>query len=205
MKNGKFIVLYGINNLGKTTQAEMLVNALKEVSRVTFIKYALYDLKPTGPILNDYLRNGNPWGLTHREFKIFHAMNRTQYDSVLREKLADEDRIVIAEDYVGTSIAWGIGSGIDKDFIEEINSHLLKPDIAILLDGERFTDGIEEGHKHESDNDLTEKVRQVHLKLAKEKGWIVVNANQDKYKVHSDILNAVLARYKNLDLVPGPK
>jgi len=188
MKKGSFIAIYGINNLGKSTQVALLVEKLKQIGvDVISLKYALYDLEPSGPILNDYLRKGNPYKLSHREFKIFHAMNRTQNDANIRSMI-ESGKTVIVEDYTGTSIAWGVGSGVDKEFIEKINSHLLEPDMAILLDGKRFTDGIEEGHKHESDNDLTEKVRQVHLELAREQGWRPVNANQSREEVHEQIM-----------------
>lgn len=189
MPVGALIAIYGINNLGKSTQAKKLVEAIRKKQATLYKKYAIYDLEPSGPILNDYLRNGNPLGLSHREFKIFHVLNRTQFDHNLRELV--KDTIVVAEDYVGTSIAWGVGSGVDRGFIELINSHLLKPDISILLDGERFPDGIEEGHKHESDNDLTEKVRQVHLDLARDYGWVVINANQSIEEVHQEIFDAI--------------
>jgi len=35
MKKGKLIVLYGINNLGKTTQAELLVEKIKSNGKKT--------------------------------------------------------------------------------------------------------------------------------------------------------------------------
>ena len=40
---GKFIVLYGINNLGKTTQAKMLVDKLKlHGLEAEYLKYPVY-------------------------------------------------------------------------------------------------------------------------------------------------------------------
>jgi len=188
---GKFIVFYGINNLGKTTQVKKLVERLKaEGHPVEYLKYAIYDLEPSGPILNDYLREGNPHNLSAREFQIFQAMNRTQYDPILRKKI-ENGAIIVAEDYIGTSIAWGMGAGVDKEFLVKINSHCLKEDLVLLLDGERFTSGIEEKHKHETDEELTNKVRQIHLDLGKEHGWQKINANQGIEKVHEDIWQLV--------------
>lgn len=189
MKKGALIAIYGINNLGKTTQAEMLVEAIRKRQPAHRIKYAIYDLEPSGPILNDYLRNGNPFKLSSREFQTIQALNRTQFNSQLR--LLVKDTIMIAEDYVGTSLAWGIGSGVDRDFLERINSHLLEPDISILLDGERFIDGIEKCHKHENNDYLTEKVRQIHLDLARDYGWVVINANQSIEEVHREIFDVI--------------
>ena len=40
---GKFIVLYGINNLGKTTQAKFLVEKLQSQGlRAEYVKYPIY-------------------------------------------------------------------------------------------------------------------------------------------------------------------
>ena len=123
MSVGKLIVLYGINNLGKTTQAEKLVQRLKDEGKnAHYLKYPLYDLEPTGPLINDYLRKGNPYDLTAREFQLLQVMNRTQYDAELRKRLADGQWIV-AEDYVGTGIAWGIGGGVDRELLEHLNRH----------------------------------------------------------------------------------
>ena len=58
---GKFIVIYGSNNLGKSTQTGLLeARLIKEFSnrRILRIKFARYDLEPTGPLLNAILREG---------------------------------------------------------------------------------------------------------------------------------------------------
>lgn len=193
---GKFIVFYGINCLGKTLQAKKLVDRLRaEGHQAEYLKYAIYDLEPSGPILNQYLRQGNPLNLSPREFQIFQALNRTQYQPELIKKL-EGGIIVVAEDYVGTGIAWGIGAGVDKDFLRKINSHLLKEDSAILLDGERFATGIEEKHRHEKDKELTSKVRTIHQELGIENKWNKINANQKIEAIHTQIWQLIMPLLK---------
>lgn len=54
---GKFIAIYGINNIGKSTQTSLLVQKLVSKGiRVEYIKYPIYDLDPTGKMLNEILR-----------------------------------------------------------------------------------------------------------------------------------------------------
>ncbi|MFH1545947.1 MAG: hypothetical protein ABIE14_01040 [Patescibacteria group bacterium] len=54
---GKFIAIYGVNNIGKSTQTSLLVQRLVNVGvRVEYFKYPLYDLDPTGKMLNEILR-----------------------------------------------------------------------------------------------------------------------------------------------------
>lgn len=193
---GKFFVLYGINNIGKTTQAKMLEEHLKEEGiRAEYIKFPFYDIEPTGPIINEYLREGNPYQLTPREFQLLGAINKTQYQSLLEKKLISHITI-ISEDYFGTSIAWGMGAGVDQKFLERINEHLTRPDIAFLLEGDRFLESIEQNHAHEKDEKLTNRVRAIHLKLAEQYGWHIINANRPIDDVHNEIWQMVMTLLK---------
>ena len=55
--SGKFIAIYGINNIGKSTQTSLLVQKLMNAGiQVEYIKYPIYDLDPTGKMLNEILR-----------------------------------------------------------------------------------------------------------------------------------------------------
>ena len=186
---GKFIVLYGINNLGKTTQAKMLVNKLNTLgARAEYLKYPVYSLSPSGEIINNFLRKGNIFALSPREAQIFYAFNRTQYQDKLIKKLKSGITIV-AEDYSGTSYAWGASNGVDEQFLKYINSHLIKEDAAFLLDGDRYTDSREKGHKFENNYDLIRKSRRAHLKFAREFKWRIINANLPINDIHQIILH----------------
>ena len=56
MKKGLFVVLHGINNLGKTTQAKLLVEKLQsEGHKAEYMKYPVYDLDPSGKIPDQIL------------------------------------------------------------------------------------------------------------------------------------------------------
>ena len=190
-KPGKFIVLYGINNLGKTTQTNRLVaNLHKAGITAEYMKYPVYDIQPTGSIIYDYLRSGNPFELSPTDIQIMYAYNKTQYMPILEKKIA-EGITVVAEDYIATSIAWGSGTDVKRELIEKMNNHLRTPDIAIMLDGKRFKKGIEKGHLFEEDDELTTKVRTIHQELAKEDGLPIVNANQSKEEVEEEIFNEV--------------
>lgn len=190
-ETGIMIALYGINSIGKSTQAAMLVHRLeKEGFLAVHKKYPFYGLHPTGSILNAYLREGNPYKLSPREFQIFQAFNRTHAERTMRGFLVNGTNVV-AEDYTGTGIAWGMGAGIDKNFLILINTHLYTEDVSILLDGDQFESGREAKHKHENDRILTSEVRRYHKVLANEFGWHIVNANQDRDAVHEKIWSIV--------------
>lgn len=188
---GKFIVLYGINNIGKTTQSKLLINYFESKGyKVHYFKIPVYELEPTGPKINSILRSEHQ-DLTEEEFQKLYAQNRKDYQKTIKEKLC-QGYIVIAEDYTGTGLAWGNVKGADMDFLKDINKGLIKEDQAFLLDGERFIEAKEKLHIHEQDEKLIKKVRKRFLDLAHEFNWIIIDANQPKENVFEDIKKDII-------------
>jgi len=195
-KRGKFITILGVNGIGKTTQTGLLKDRMisEGLGKTEVVKYPRYDFPPLGSRLNAYVRGGNPDDLTPREFQILNALQRAYIESEVRTYIGLGIN-VIGEDYTGTGFAWGIGTGVDKDFLSDINHHLLKEDLAILLHGVPFNTAIEEGHAHEGKQKLIEKVRDIHHTLARELGWKEVNANDTEKAVHECIWGIVRTRF----------
>lgn len=190
---GKFVVVYGMNNLGKSTLLAGLLEHLEEHEvPVSYLKYPIYDL-PSGRRVNVYLREGNPEGLTAIQAQDIFAQNRRDYEPQLTDRLQNGEWI-IAEDYTGTGIAWGVTYGVPLEALEEINRELLEPDLAILLDGERFTSGIEKNHRHEGSG-FWEVGRKVHLQMAERYGWNLVSANQEREAVLQDTVRIIEGRF----------
>jgi len=168
------ITLYGINNIGKTTQALRLVERLKKAGHdAVYVKFPVYDIEPTGSFLNKFLRSGDAQEITEEELQMWFTLNRYQFEPKLKTWL-EEGKIVIAEDYIGTGIAWGTVKGASTDWLESMNKHLAQEDLAIMIDGERFMEAAEDGHLHESNDAFMKRSRQVHLELAERYDWTVV-------------------------------
>ena len=162
MKKGKLIVFYGINNLGKSTQARILIENLKKRGiKAEYIKYPIYNLKPTGPFINQVLRSGKKQKISEEELQMWYTLNRFQFEPKLKEKLANGIWIA-AEDYVGTGLAWGWSKGADLKYLENMNKFLVKEDLSILFYGKRFLDGKEKIHLHESNDELMKKCQKKH-------------------------------------------
>lgn len=191
-ERGKFIVIYGANNLGKSTQVGLLGRTLSAMGKeVEVIKYPIYSLEPTGPRINDMLRGGS-LELTPEELQREFAQNRRDFQPRL-ESLLNSGKWVVAEDYKGTGIVWGVTYGVSLEVMEEINAGLLDEDLAVLLDGERFSAGIERAHLHEQGGkwDLA---RKVHLELAERYGWVVIGASNQEHEVARRIWEVVESR-----------
>lgn len=189
---GKFIVIYGSNNLGKSTQVKKLATKLiTELSKqVLVIKYPIYGLKPTGPKINAILR-GSKHKVSDFKLQQYYAQNRRDFQNTIKALLA-AGVFVLAEDYTGTGLAWGMTRGVSYSDLKKINKGLIIPDVAILIDGKRFKKGVEKNHRNERAGDeIWNKNRNIHLKLAKKLSWKTVNANQSIKKVHEDIIKVI--------------
>lgn len=197
MGRGKFIVIYAANNLGKSKQLDLLEQTWQGLGRdYTRIKYPRYHT-PTGQIINRELR-GAPeerLNLSDLEFQTLYAQDRREYELVLLELLKQGD--VFAEDYKGTGIAWGLTKGVPRSYLYKINSDLLEPDISILLDGERFSSGIEKGHRFEDGKEGEwERNREIHMELAREFGWEVVESVPGfPDKTHAEVMRVIGERW----------
>jgi len=239
---GKFIAVYGINNIGKSTQTSLLVQKL--VGRgvhVEYFKYPLYDLDPTGKMLNEILRGKQKRSVqsvieffegtkvrrpnskrkpaisfrrqsittkelrqkvSEEELQMWYSLNRYQFDPQIRKKLASGVSIV-AEDYTGTGLAWGAAKGANLDWLENVNKFLQKPDLEILIDGERFLAGKEKVHLHESSDRLIAKARNSFLKLGKKYDWRKVNANRSIEIVAEEIWEKTESLFKKNERQDG--
>ena len=185
-----FITIYGINNIGKSTHARLLVENLKKMGyEAEYVKFPIYDLAPTGPYIDEILRGGTQ-RVTEEELQLWFALNRHQYERTIRDML-NKNIIVVAEDYIGTAIAWGTAKGADPKWLEHINEHLLEEDLTILMNGELAAHSFEDGHIHEQDDELVGKVRKVFLELAEKKKWKRVEQQKKKADTQKLILDIV--------------
>lgn len=168
---GAFITIYGINNIGKSTHAKKLVERLcGEGFDAVYLKYPIYDCEPTGSRINSVLRGGVKQSISEEELQTLFTQNRKDFEPTLKKYLS-EGKIVVAEDYAGTGIAWGTAKGLDLEWIEKLNADCLKEDFTILMEGKRDFSAKEKTHIHESDDALVNKVDEILHMLGEKYGW----------------------------------
>jgi dTMP kinase len=199
MKKGKFIAIYGINGIGKTTQVEILVKYLQSQGlKVSRLKYPVYNLEPEGPFIYKYLRDPKfrkKNEISTDELQQKYADNRTRYEKELKKRLRSGEWM-IAEDYLGTGIAWGLVWSGDLEYLEKINKDLLKPDLSILMHGKRFGTAIEKDHRNEMEAEKIQICKNIHLLLADRYGWKKIDANREIEKVKKDIVRLIRKTYE---------
>lgn len=185
------ITLYGINNIGKTTHALRLVERLKsEGYDAVHIKYPVYEIEPTGVFLNQFLRSGEAQKISEEELQMWFALNRYQFEPTLKTHLA-AGKIVVAEDYIGTGIAWGTVKGASTEWLETLNKHLIKEDVSLFLDGERHRSALEAGHLHEANDAFMTRSAEVHRELAARYSWTRVEVAESKDETAERLWNAL--------------
>lgn len=179
MQKGFFITIYGVNNIGKSTQAKLLVERLCALGLdAVLLKYPIYDLEPTGPKINKILRSDQAQKISEEELQSLFMENRRDFEPELRRMLA-KGKIVVAEDYTGTGIGWGTAKGADMNWLIELNKNLVQEDLAILLVGKRNVQAREQKHLHEKDDELVKKVGKILLNLGEKFGWVKVEVLTD--------------------------
>ena len=82
-----------------------------------------------------------------------------------------------------------MGSGLDYDFLLQINEHLLKSDLDLFFDGERFQSGIEQNDA------LMQVVRSAHQKLAEQFSWHPINANLSIQEIQSELQKIITEKF----------
>ncbi len=190
---GALITIYGINNIGKTTQSQLLMKRLQDEGvDAVYVKFPIYDIEPTGSFLNQVLRksDGHVQKISEEELQMWFTLNRFQFEPTLVQWL-ESGKIVIAEDYTGTGIGWGTAKGADQDWLENLNRYLLKEDFAVLLEGVRSMKSKEEAHIHESNDGLVERAREVFSRFADEYGWARVQMETVKEESAEKIYTVV--------------
>ncbi len=174
---GLFIVLYGPSGVGKTKQLELLEERLNhEGVAYRRVEYPIYDLGDSGEKLKKILWRKEK-GLPEEEMQQLFAQNRQEFEPTLRAWLSS-GVTVLAEDYKGTGIVWGVTRGLGLEKMEELNKGFSEPDVAILIDGPRRLDlRTGEGHIYNTNEDEWYRARKTYLAMADRYGWIRVGGD----------------------------
>ena len=191
-KRGIFICVEGLDGCGKTTQTKLLVRRLRkkgydvtytaEPSRGeigSFIKkYCLHGLERVSSVVEALLFAADRF--VHVEKEVIPAL--------------DEGKLVVSDRYVYSSLAYQGAAGLDLKWIEEINEHAMRPDLAIFIDVEPeiVIQRLKPNKPVMENLETQRKVREVYMKFAEKGELVKINGNKSKKEVANDILRVVL-------------
>jgi dTMP kinase len=120
-----FVVLEGIDGSGKTTQARLLAERLP----------ALCTREPTDGAFGRVLRDAVELrvALDPVTMALGFAADRADHVAWIRRQLVEE-RSVVCDRYVLSSLAYQRGGGVTEDWLRSINRHAPEPDLTIFVD-----------------------------------------------------------------------
>jgi len=130
-KRGAFIVIEGLDGSGKTTQARLLVKKLQRSHN------AVYTTEPSVGKIGSFIRERCLYGekrLDSAVEALLFAADRVEHIQNEVVPALNEGKLVVSDRYVYSSLAYQGSAGLNIDWINVINKHALKPDLAIFID-----------------------------------------------------------------------
>jgi dTMP kinase len=187
---GLFICVEGLDGCGKTTQAKMLVKRLKRD------RDAVYTAEPSkgriGRFIKRYCLHGDKRVSSVVEALLFAA---DRFEHVENEVLPalDKGKIVVSDRYVYSSLAYQGATGLDLDWIEKINKHAVRPDLAIFVDVKPKTvvQRLKPKRSVMENLETQRKVREVYVRFVEKGRLVSIDGNRSKREVAESIMSVV--------------
>ena len=135
-RRGIFITIEGPEGAGKTTQARLLHERLRDRFQV------VYTREPGGTAIGERIRamllDASNTAMTPVTEMLLFAASRAQFVAEVVEPALRDGRVLLSERYVDASIAYqGFGRGLDVELVRRVNEGATRgvmPDLTILLD-----------------------------------------------------------------------
>jgi len=197
-----FITFEGPDGCGKSTQAQLLADALVQRGiKVRLTREPGGD--PVGEEIRRILLDGADHSVADRtEVLLYEAARAQHVEYVIRPHLAD-GFVVISDRFADSTVAYqGYGSGLDLDLIHRLNAFAtggIEPDVTFLLDID-----IETGLKRQQDwNRMERKAVEYHERVRKgfieearlhPERTVIIDASEDIETIHRRILGIIEKR-----------
>jgi dTMP kinase len=188
---GTLIAIEGIDQAGKQTVCDWLAQELRahgvQTEQTGFPDYAT----PLGQEITAFLRGQRVYPAEARQ--LLYAANRWERAAEIRAWLAD-GRAVVVDRYIASGVAYGAAQGLDMAWMLSVEQGLPPAGLTILLD---ITPDVSLARKttardaYEARLDLLAQARDAYLTLAREPGWLVVDAAADRETVRDRVLAAL--------------
>lgn len=208
-----FICLEGVDGAGKTRQADLLADVLRQRGEDPLLIRFPARTTPYGRLIDGHLRGywsampserapGSSEGVRVLNAQVFQALqvaNRMECMPGIHAALA-EDRPVVADRYWPSGYAYGKADGLDPEYLIATNSAMAQPRLFLLLDvpqevavARQVARGVERDRIERAVH-LLSKVREGYLELwhscAGLRGrqeWVVVDGTGTEEAVHGRI------------------
>jgi len=187
MQLGLFIALEGIDGSGTTTHTKLLSKWLRKKRFEVVETHEPTDEK-IGRLIREILRDTTVSpaidALLFAADRIDNTLNKIQ-------PALDQGKIVISDRYVESSFAYQCSSGLDREWVQNLNRYAITPNCTLLLDispkialGRKRRPKPKEKFEHVA---FLEKVRQIFIERAQENEFKIIDAEGTIQEVQSQI------------------
>ena len=196
-----FIAIEGIDSAGKATQAKMLSDYLSKKGYECIVTQEPMngppEVAPIGFFIYEILNNHKSFD--NQAFQLLYCADRAYHVNTIIDPALKEGKHVISDRYFLSTIAYGTASGLDKEWIKQVNGKFTMPDIIFIIDMDpevalkrKKQQKLEQNMQldmFERQIELMKKIRAIYLELGKEyPNSVVVNGNQTKEEVHKEVI-----------------
>jgi dTMP kinase len=188
---GLLIAFEGLDQSGKQTQAELVsahvIARGRQCRMLSFPDYAT----PIGSEISKALHGKRDYAPD--VMQLMYVANRYEKRIDMERELA-QGAVLVCDRYLASSIAYGEAQGLDPAWLLDMQRHLPRPDLTILLDiapdtaVQRKAAGRD---RYERDLPLLARVRQSYQRQAAHDGWLSLNGERPPDVVSADVLSAV--------------
>lgn len=190
-KQGAFICIEGLDGCGKTTQAKLLAKKLGKSHN------AVYTAEPSRGKIGTYIRNSYLYGEKRLsivlEALLFAADRIEHLENEVLPALR-EGHLVISDRYIYSSLAYQGAAGLSLEWIETVNVHARKPDLAVFVDVDLETviRRLKAQKSVMENTETLQKVRDVYLKFVAKGELVGIDGNRGKTEVAEALADVVL-------------
>jgi dTMP kinase len=184
LREGRIIVLEGIDKAGKGTQCKLLQNDIMKAGfNCKILDFPDYST-PIGKEIRLFLDGRRSYSSQVQHMLL--SVNRWEKKEEI-EKMLQNGTIIIMDRYYQSNIVYGLSNGLDLNWLINLDKGLPKEDIVIILEIDPAT-----SYKRVNRNrDLFEKnleflsnVKQNYQKLSQVYNWKIVNGEENVEKIH---------------------
>lgn len=193
---GALVVLEGIDQAGKMTQARALEDAVRAAGLgCEVLHYPDYETR-IGKLIRGFLLDGVALD-THARAMLF-AANRWEKDAQVRAACA-ANALVCIDRYSASNIVYGLSQGIGEAWLRSLEDGLLPADLTVLVDitpAESERRKSQERDDYERNVQLLEEARNRYLAMAARDHWVVLDGARDPGAVSRDLIATVRSRLR---------
>jgi len=198
------VVLEGIDKAGKSTQANLLRDALTSMGyRCNIMSFPDYSTH-IGREIYGFLHGDRDYPLQVKHMLL--SANRWEKKDIIEQVLRESDYLIMNR-YYQSNLVYGYIHNLELDWLENLDRGLPKEDLVIVIDVSvneamrRMEEREEESNSRSryardrfEDVDTLSKASLAYRVLAERYGWIVVDGNRSRECVHKDILDTVIKK-----------